>query len=387
MSNERTTTELTAVAERLLAWMHEQSWPLWWRAARLDNGAFREVLDFDGRAVADDTSRVRVQARQIFSFALAQRLGWNEPGLQAGLASSLERFLATCFGSDGVAGRRVDIQSGELRDETPDLYDNAFCVLALAACRQVLAPARVDEAVGRLLTSIDGTLGRDDGEGYHEFLPPPTARRQNPHMHLFESLLLLYDATRDEAVAHRAATLFAFIEERFFDRRQAVVSEEVESPGASVADYEPGHSMEWVWLLGYRARLTGLPLHAFAPRLYEHYIGAGVAEGLTPMGLTTANQPVDATRRLWSQTESLKAHLCMLELGPDALRADAGRRALECAVAIEDEWLTGTCPGGWRDHFDAEGVCIARDMPASTGYHLYLAIAELSRIASTAGAR
>ena len=43
-----------------------------------------------------------------------------------------------------------------------------------------------------------------------------------------------------------------------------------------------------------------------------------------------------------------------------------------------DEFLTED--GGWIDHFAADGAVIAKDMPASTGYHVVLALAELIRV-------
>ena len=51
---------------------------------------------------------------------------------------------------------------------------------------------------------MDGALGADNG-GYYEGHPlgdPRNAlRRQNPHMHLFESFMALYDATGHEKIS------------------------------------------------------------------------------------------------------------------------------------------------------------------------------------------
>jgi mannose-6-phosphate isomerase len=45
---------------------------------------------------------------------------------------------------------------------------------------------------------------------------------------------------------------------------------------------------------------------------------------------------------------------------------------------LMDEFLTED--GGWIDHFAADGSILAKDMPASTGYHVVLAFAELIRV-------
>ena len=100
------------------------------------------------------------------------------------------------------------------------------------------------------------------------------------------------------------------------------------------------------------------------------------------MCLTVDHRPVDASCRLWSQNEALKAHLCMFELGPPELAEEALARAAECAESISGRWLDSACAGGFNDHYDASGKMIASDMPASMGYHLYLSIAELLRVTS-----
>ena len=413
-------SQLLEAAGRLDGWMREQAWPLWWSRGRHPNGAFFEALDFAGHPLASGESRVRVQARQLFSFLLAAKLGWRQPGLRDGLAASATRFLDSCFRADGLAGRRIDIERGELIDDRPDLYDNAFCLLALAHSREALGASVADAAVGRLLESLDQRLAQPNGEGYRESspnlasqernapsskaadsrtaAPSPGRRRQNPHMHLFESLLALHGETGSIAVRQRAESLLDFISRAFFDLRGNFVREVAPSTEDS---FEPGHSMEWVWLLGHRARLFGVELHPFALPLYQCAWAAAPVAGRTPLRLPCSRAPgasplpempsgnsgsSDPSCRLWAQAETLKAHLCMVEHGPPELAAAAAPHAAQCADAIGERWMSGVCPGGWVDHLDARGSRIARTMPASTGYHLYLAISELSRVARLPGA-
>lgn len=128
------------------------------------------------------------------------------------------------------------------------------------------------------------------------------------------------EVTRDTAARERAEALLDFVRLTFFDHRNNIVQERVSSEAGTMENhYEPGHSMEWVWLLGWRSRLFDIPLDPFASWLYELYCSAGIPEGRTPMGLTADQNPVDPTCRLWSQTESLKAHLTIVEMGAPEL--------------------------------------------------------------------
>ena len=374
--------KLRKLSKKLDRWMHDEAMPLWWAECRLDNGAFYEAIGFDGKPVASDIARVRVQARQIFSMALAWKLGWRKKSLPKKLEKSIRRFSETCLGAEGLPGMLVNIETGKLTDPQPNLYVTAFTLLGLAQSRKVLGGQAVDPGLHELLDAIDKHLAHPEGNGYRERLPANTIRLQNPHMHFFESLLCLYKVTKDPAVQDRAEALLGFVQDTFFDQDSCVVQEKVNPTlEMTASEYEPGHSMEWVWLLGWRARLFKVPLDPYAVRLYGHYCSAGIAEGRTPMGLTVDHKPVDPSCRLWSQTESLKAHLTMAEMGPTELRLAALERAAACAEAILDKWLSTDLDGGWIDHFDADGQPIAPDIPASMYYHIFGAVMELSRSA------
>ena len=91
--------------------------------------------------------------------------------------------------------------------------------------------------------------------------------------------------------------------------------------------------------------------------------------------VTRAGAPHDPSRRTWSQTEALKAHVAMYEQGGETRFAMA---ACRCFDVLMDEFLTED--GGWIDHFAGDGSVLATTMPASTGYHVVLAFAELIRV-------
>ena len=375
---------LGALADTLSRWMADSSWPLWSGPGRHPSSRFHEVLHFDGAPRQAPSTRVRTQARQVFSFALAGELEWN--GGAEIVRESLPLLLSSGLGPDGVAGRRIDIGSGELLDDTADLYDTAFCLLAIAQSRGIVGADETNSSADKLLASIDAVLKYEDGQGYRETLPVGDARLQNPHMHFFESLLLLYDKTGRNDIWERAEKLYEYVAGTFFDETAAVVREST-TDDQGTAGYEPGHSMEWVWLIGYRARLGQQALSEFAYQLYDRACAAHREHGWTCLHLDDDNRPIDGSARLWSQTETLKAHLCIAELGDGAAAEVALQSAVQTAQDILDFWLRSDVQGGWLDHFDSERNLLSDVMPASTGYHLYLSIAELMRVAALLATR
>lgn len=373
---------LRTIADTLLNWMFNDALQLWSTNGINESNRFYESLNFDGSPKRDSLSRVRTQARQVYCFALAHELGWNEARAADIVRRAVPLLLESALRGDGVAGRFININSGELVDKTGDLYDTAFCVLALAQSRDIVGHEYADECIASILAGVDSVLNYENDEGYRESLPKTSGRLQNPHMHFFECLLLLYDKTGSDAVWRRAENLHSFISRTFFDTQAHLVREGVTAAeGEFSVGYDPGHSMEWVWLIGYRVRLSGSALPEFAYQLYEHAIEAQGLYGNTRMCLSDGHQLEDGTARLWSQTETLKGHLAIAELGRDKSALRAVKEAENCAEQIFNSWLAAPVAGGWLDHFDHNNRLIATSMPASTGYHLYLAIAELARVA------
>jgi len=290
----------------------------------------------------------------------------------------------SCRRNDGVFARSLDLGRGVLKDDSADLYDTAFALYALAGVSKLTsAQAGGHLMIGKVSDLIDEVSGaletglKDPSGGYIESLPRPEYRLQNPHMHLFEASLELYGTSRDEHHLLRATALRKLFLTRFFDRSSGTLSERL-SPedwtlpsGDAGAIIEPGHQFEWVWLLDRFAMLTRGHLPDEARKLYELACQTLDENGRAIQSCLRDGTPVDASRRTWPQTEALKAHLTMWKGGDEA----AGARAAASFDVLMDEYLTPQ--GGWIDHYAADGEVLAKNMPASTGYHVVLAFVEL----------
>jgi mannose/cellobiose epimerase-like protein (N-acyl-D-glucosamine 2-epimerase family) len=196
------------IVKLLKGLMIEKSLPLWssngWDPVL---GGFVERLDREGRPDREASRRVRVQARQIYCFAKAALQGWYPEGRRIAL-NGLDYLLAKAKSPDGLPGFVHLIEAnGTAVDLRRDTYDHAFILLALATVYQLETDARIRYEIDSVLIFLDVNLRSAHG-GFIEGLPPALPRRQNPHMHLFEAMVALFDATKDGTFQNRAVDIF-----------------------------------------------------------------------------------------------------------------------------------------------------------------------------------
>lgn len=361
---------LSNTQNRVRDWLFRQALPLWAQAGVDAEGRFVEKLDFDGRPITGLPRRTRVQARQVYVFAEAAALGWTEGEAIARLG--LDALIRDNHRPDGLWVRATD-DAGAVIDATPDLYDLAFVLFALAAAQRVLKDDRALPLALSTLASVEAQMADPVHGGWQEALPPVLPRRQNPHMHMLEALLAwqaISPAPAFEAAAQRVLDLFAT---RFFDPSAAALGEyfthdwSIASGGAGQV-IEPGHHLEWVWLLD-QARRLGLNGHdRKADALFASALTNGFdAQGVVIREVDRIGVVRDGGRRLWAQTEALRT---LVLRG----RTDQALRLLE---AVFTTHLATATPGLWIDSYDAAGRPQDTSVPASTLYHLMTAFSAL----------
>ncbi len=348
------------------AWLSEAALPLW-AGAGVDpvGGLFQETLSLEGRPV-EAPRRARAQARQVFVFAQAAQAGYGGRWLtvaQTGWA----RFVAAYRRPDGLFRNRVAADGTPL-DSEADNYEQAFVLLAMAAL-QAADPAVSFEAQARgVLDALQDR--RVAGGGYRENGPHPF--QANWHMHLFESTLAweligggawrtLSDEVAELAMGKFIDPATGALRE-FFDEQWRAL----EGEGGLV---EPGHQFEWAWLLDRWGRSRGDDRAlAAARRLFE----AGL-KGVDPVREVAVNalwddfSVRDGSARLWPQTEHLKAAVV---LGDEA-------QALRAARGLA-QYLDAPARGIWRDKLRADGTFMDEPAPATSFYHLMVAIQALT---------
>lgn len=252
----------------------------------------------------------------------------------------------------------LDLDGGPL-DPEARLYEHAFLLLAFSAL------GREDEALetlGRLAAFRHGAGGFAE-RGAHPF-------QANAQMHLLEAALVWRDRGGASVWGDLVQELADLAANRFIDPATGALNEFFDDRWRPLAGagglIEPGHMMEWAWLLAQCGRGD------VARGLYDAACrGADPSRGVLVNALWPDLSVRDAAARLWPQTEHLKAALILGE-------RDA---ALRVAGALA-KFLQTPTRGVWRERMAADGRFLQEPSPATSLYHLYLAIRELSRFAA-----
>ena len=341
-------------AAAVLGWATDAALPLWATAGfDVEHGRFEERLTLGAERLPAVPVRLLSQARQIYAYAVAARRGWY-PGAATLVERTYVSMVRDFHRRDGKDGWIFSIRrDGAVADPRRDFYAHTFVLLAIASYVQATGKRQALALADETLAFIDRDLRAPNGHGFLEGLPPSDGlRRQNPHMHLFEALLSLWECSGDARYRARAEELFGLFASRFFRPNPGILGEQIS--GRLVQPYVDA-------------------LYGFADRYGFDGAGLIVDELLVDGSHHTPS------RRVWPIAESIKANLVEARLG----RAQSERKAASLAVLLRDHFLTSDPAGGWHDRLDHNGACLSKFMPASTLYHLACAIDELSQFATS----
>lgn len=351
-------------------WLRTSALPLWWTlGADHTHGGFQEVLTQTGDAL-DLPRRARVHARQSFVYARAGRMGWTGPWRAAaehGLSYLREKYRKP----DGLY-RTLASGDGAPLDDAAKTYDHAFILLAMAELSQAdpnAAPSVANEA-SALLSTLQSR--RHAAGGFREGGAHPF--QSNAHMHLFEAALAWIEAGGGQAWRDLAGEIAALALTRFVDAEGGFVREFFDEnwrPAAGDDDrrVEPGHQFEWAWLLHRWGQMGQPEAAAAAKRLFAAGLrGIDATRGVAIDALRDDLSALETSARLWPQTEFLKAAIV---LGDDGQILAAAR-----ALAL---YLDTPIKGLWHDKLTDAGVMVDEPAPASSFYHLIIAIGELRK--------
>lgn len=370
---------LTSQIARCQHWLTQHALPRWQKAQSNQNGIFAEGLLSNGQEFSDDLLRFRVQPRQAYVFAHATELNLID-GRNQVLAAIEQGF--TYFGSPSSGYRFALCKNNDSNREAIYLYEQAFALLGFA-WHYKLAANEITLASMETIYQHISTYLRDTEQGGFFLTEGNTVNKgQNPHMHLFEALMVSYEHTDNPIWLERATQIYHLFQVHFMqsDHLAEFFRADFSLDLETGSHIDPGHHYEWIWLLNHYHKLTGAcvdneidVLYCFAQQ-YGHNDNGLVRDEIYANGT-----PLRPTSRLWCQTEYLKACIALWEREPNDSRRIAITQAVE---NIFVHYLDPALPGLWVDQVNSTGEPLNSHSPASSFYHLFLAFSELFRIAN-----
>lgn len=356
-------------------WLFDAAAPFWAGRGVHADGMFVEAFSRTGEPL-DSIRRLRVQARQIYSFCEIGRLGWNGPWREI-VACATDHLINKGISTNYEFVHAFD-STGAVADDRQDLYNQAFGLFALAHAADALCRRELFDVAQRVLDRLENHWSRLQGGYWEGDITPCPPFRQNPHMHLFEAGLAHYSFTGDPRWKEFATRLAVMFKGRLQDNASGAVTEYFDESWKPLTApegiiVEPGHCLEWAWLFEadfgpIRDTATAEQLLGFARRW-----GICHQRNLAINEVSLNGEVLDGCARLWPQTERLKSAV--------ARHRRTGMEADEQEIIAAYQGLTRyfdpDCPAIWYDKIDEAGQPVDEPSPASSLYHIVCGLSEL----------
>ena len=355
-----------------------------WAKTSFDiNGGFAEQLSLEGIPDFCAIRKVRTQARQAYVFAHASDLNWcndckklSDHAWNYLLLSRMQKDVSKKF-HKGFA--KTMQSSGEVLDTTPDTYTHAFILLAAAWRYKSFNDTDSIVIANKVTSYLNNNICSVYGGWNTEFSTNSYMKKQNPHMHLFEAFLALYSATGESEYIDYATKIYKLFKKYFFNTSTSLIREHFDNTWTPIeggGPFEPGHMMEWSWLLIKYQKITGTNVDYYVESLFNKALDTGFNEklGLLCDYVYINEGNIKQTFRTWPQTEYIKSLVAQIGIGNESIYEDASK----AINSLFKHFLSVSIKGTWIDKVDENGLLLSNFIPSSTQYHLLSAAAEVS---------
>ena len=325
-----------------------------------------------------DFCRSMVHGRQLYVYSI-----WGERvGQEAFVANADLVFeqLVSLFYDKQQGGwiEKVDLTGAPL-STAKILYSHAFVLFGLTAYRYCLDRTDADAYLNHTREYLAESFNRDRGLYFDALDRAGTDISadidQNPLMHLLEATLFLSEVSGDSDALQLAGDIVERVAIAFL--KDGIIVEHLTHDLSIHPDtghiVEPGHQLEWAWLLNWYGRLV--KDDAYLP-ICHALIDNGVAMGwdaefggVFDQADRVSGAVIRSTKRLWPIEEMIKAAAVF----PDKF-AQKNLPLEKLVNFLCDHNLH--IDGRWSERLHQDLSVADPSMPASSCYHTSLALTE-----------
>ena len=376
MVSENLSTDITSLVETA-----ENKWiPRWFDLFSNPNGGFFERLDQSGEPI-DLPRRLLSQCRQIIVYSLTSNKTYTQK-----LNEAFD-FIKQHYFIPDTGGSIFSLNSkNEVHDHTYDLYAHAFILLT---CSQYYKATQNEDALAYAKTTLNFIKSHFPLHiGYAESLdsdlkPRQTIRRQNPHMHLLEGCIFMYETSKDEAYKETADEIISLFLNNFFDQKTSTLGEffdhDLKLHPQEGYKIEAAHHGEWIWLLSRYKNISDQ---------YSHQINSSMT-GLWNFIFThgfdqksggvfnvqdTNGSIIEGNKRIWTSFEVLRAANVM------RIHTENPKDCINIMTRLIDtitNHYVDVETGNWNETLAQDLTPITNYLPATTPYHIYPILNEI----------
>lgn len=343
----------------------------YWQRHCLDREHGGYLADFDRQwhFIGPGHKSLVSQARLIYTFSAGYRhTEATDPAAAGRFAQAAEhgvRFLQDTMADEDAGGWIWRVQrDGAALEPVKHTYGHAFVIFGLSEYARAMGriePARLAQRTLEVLQ--ERALG--PGGGFWTLMdrhwqPIDRRRGQNPHMHLLEACMSLYDAMGGATLQNGAVQLADLASTRFVHPRYGCLEEYFEEDWSRLSDEEAapiqvGHQFEWCWLLNRLADRTGQEhWRDLGDKLLEWGLRYGTdrQHGVFFNTCSREGDPIDTSKSHWVTSEALRALLYLI-----VARHRAGlRETFEEAARFALDNCQDSEYGGWYCSVKADGT-------------------------------
>ncbi len=157
--------------------------------------------------------RFRVQPRQLYVYAHATELGLVDA------RQAIEQAVHVGFPPRFQTNRETFVFSVDdelnIKNDEVNAYEHAFALLGYAWHYRLTKEQTSLNKMEAIYQWFQRELADTENGGFYSSTHYLSLRCQNPHMHLFEALMVCYEHTDDAQWLERASNIFTLFSERF----------------------------------------------------------------------------------------------------------------------------------------------------------------------------